>query len=62
MYLQTIVAIPRDKEAFCLLAMHRADCDGMTFREGQCHLHKNTSDFQLVTCNKKSSFYRYVIK
>jgi hypothetical protein len=43
------------------MSMHRAGCDGMTFKDGHCKLHKNTSDFRVTQC-AKSSAYRYVIK
>lgn len=46
---------------FCLLAMHRAGCDGFTFKNNNdCYLHSaNVSDFNIIKCSPHS-FYRTI--
>ena len=49
-----ISAVPGDRPELCLLTGKRAGCDGMTFKDRRCYLHKHISDFRTERCDAKS--------
>ena len=47
-------AVPSDRPEFCLFSGRRAGCDGMTFKDGNCYLHKKAADFRVESCSRGS--------
>ena len=49
-----VPAVPADQPALCLLSAQRTGCDGMTFKDGHCYLHKNITGFRVEACSQGS--------